>query len=465
MRRVRIDEISPHPLNKEIYSTTDQDDLKQSILQLGLLQPIIVNQNNLILSGHRRYECIKDLGWEFVDVEIKYVDEKETELYLVHFNKQRVKTIKEIIREYCVIEKHYENKRGKIKNVLTNNYEEKYNRRDIISQEIGIKSSQLGKILFINKNKEDYIDLIDKGILTINQAYLQTQRIIKEENIKIIDVPLNPLIINNWRIYFKSSDNMIELEDGEVQTIFTSPPYWNKRTYLEGGGLGNEDTPELYVKNLSNHLKDCYRVLNKNGSFFLNLGDTFLKGDLQNIPHQVILKLKEQGWILRNTIIWSKTNPKPSSTKNNLTPSYEFIFHLVKNMNYYYNLTLTPLSNKTNPSLPPRHRNLNKSYSVKQSPYIPNSNGKNMGDFWNEDIIRTSVANQKLGFQREHPAPFPEQLVYLPILQTTREHDLVCDLFCGIGSVGNVCDVLNRKFCGYDIKNYISQTKKLSSGK
>ena len=70
---------------------------------------------------------------------------------------------------------------------------------------------------------------------------------------------------------------MSELSDSEVQTIFTSPPYWNKRTYSEEKGLGNEKTSEEFVVNLSEHLKDCKRVLNDKGSFFLNLGDTFHK--------------------------------------------------------------------------------------------------------------------------------------------------------------------------------------------
>lgn len=73
--------------------------------------------------------------------------------------------------------------------------------------------------------------------------------------------------VYNWRFYQKSSDDMSELKDGEVQTIFTSPPYWNKRLYLnkvlylEEGGLGNEKTSSEFVHNLTEHLKDCMRVL------------------------------------------------------------------------------------------------------------------------------------------------------------------------------------------------------------
>ena len=249
---------------------------------------------------------------------------------------------------------------------------------------------------------------------------------------------------------------MCELNDGEVQTIFTSPPYWNKRTYSEEKGLGNEKTSEEFVVNLSEHLRDCKRVLKDRGSFFLNLGDTFYNGNLQNVPHRVILKLQEQGWILRNTIIWSKTNPKPSSSKSNLTPSYEFIFHLVKTMEYDYYPTLTKLSDKTKPSLPPRHRSVNGEYSKSVTPYLPNVNGKNMGDYWNEDIVRTSVSNQKLSIKGEHPAPFPNEIITLPILQTSKEFELVLDPFMGSGTTGRVCDQLKRDFIGYDLKNFIN---------
>ena len=57
-------------------------------------------------------------------------------------------------------------------------------------------------------------------------------------------------------------------------------------------------TSEEFVVNLSEHLRECKRVLNDRGSFFLNLGDTFYNGNLQNVPHRVIIKLQEQGWIL-----------------------------------------------------------------------------------------------------------------------------------------------------------------------
>ena len=452
--KVNISKLSHHPKNQEIYDLSSIEELMDSISEVGLLQPLIIDQFHQIISGNRRFESVKRLRWEDVEVHQRFIEEGEEELLLIHYNKQRIKSFKELINEYIILDKYYRKGQGK-RTDLTSVTSNKGSSRDLISNELGISSSQLRRLVFIYKNKPEYIKLLDKGILTVNQSYLQIQREIKERESKKPSISNSETFVkSNWRFYQKSSHNMSELKEGEVQTIFTSPPYWNKRTYSEEKGLGNEKTSEAFVVTLSEHLRDCKRVLKDTGSFFLNLGDTFLNGNLQNVPHRVILKLQEQGWILRNTIIWSKTNPKPSSSKSNLTPSYEFIFHLVKSKDYDYYTTPNKLSDKTKPSLPPRHRSVNGDYSKSVTPYLPNVNGKNMGDYWNEDIVRTSVANQKLNIQGEHPAPFPNEIITLPLLQTSKEFELVLDPFMGSGTVGRVCDKLGRSFVGYDVKMF-----------
>ena len=86
-----------------------------------------------------------------------------------------------------------------------------------------------------------------------------------------------------------------------------------------------------------------------------------MNGNLLNLPHKVVIKLQDEGWILRNTIIWKKTNPKPVSSKSNLSPTYEFIFHLVKSKDYTYTQTKVPTNSKNPPPFynAPRHRKLN----------------------------------------------------------------------------------------------------------
>ena len=439
--QISIKKIKSHPKNKEIYTLSNLSDLSKSIAEIGLLEPIVINQNNQIISGNRRYEAIKSLKWNKVDVIKVNIKSTEAPKYLVHYNKHRIKSFREILNESLVLEEYYgvlQNTKGKL--------------RDKISDDLNIGSSTLGKLRVIEKFDSNLINLIDKDILTVSQAYLQVVRINKEKK----SIRSKKKTISNSKdfvFYEKSSENMSEIKSGSIQTIFTSPPYWNKRKYSNKSFLGEEKTPSEFVINLTDHLKDCFRVLNKKGSFFLNLGDTFLNGNLQNIPHKVAINLQDSGWILRNTIIWSKTNPKPSSSKTNLCPSYEYIFHFVKSNDYLYNQTLAPLKDSTKASLPPRHKSI-KNNKVSSSPYIPRD-GKNMGDYWSEDIVRTAVVNQKLTSNKnEHPAPFNEHIVTLPILQTSNEDDLVLDPFMGVGTTGKVANSLNRKFIGYDVKSY-----------
>ena len=251
--KVKVDILEHHPKNSEIYDLSNIEELVESINEVGLLQSIIVNEKYKILSGHRRFEAIKILGWKEIDVEVKEIDESETDFYLVQFNKQRVKSTKELLNEYEVVEKHIQKQQGKRSDltfVLENKSDKPINRRNTIAEELGIGSSTLGKLLFIKKHREDYIDVIDRGIATIQQTYTQVSREIKEKESISHKPKSKPKKKRDWRVYYKSSEDLSDLKDGEIQTIFTSPPYWNKRTYLEGGGLGNEPYPHQYVENI-----------------------------------------------------------------------------------------------------------------------------------------------------------------------------------------------------------------------
>ena len=64
---IQVSKLIPHPLNSQIYRLTQLEDLIYSIGEVGLLQPIVINKVNQILSGHRRFEAIKKLGWEYGD--------------------------------------------------------------------------------------------------------------------------------------------------------------------------------------------------------------------------------------------------------------------------------------------------------------------------------------------------------------------------------------------------------------
>ena len=78
-----------------------------------------------------------------------------------------------------------------------------------------------------------------------------------------------------------------------------------------------------------------------------------------------------------------------------------------------------------------------------------------MGDWWSDEIVRSAVASQtNLTRDNEHPAPFAEDIVTVPLLQTTEEGDLVLDPFMGTGNTGKAANRWGRRFIGYDLKEY-----------
>ena len=204
---VRITDIKPHPKNSEIYDLSNIDDLVESIKEVGLLQPLIINKYNQILSGHRRFESIKRLGWKEVNVEVKEVEEEKIDLFLVHFNKQRVKSNKEILSEYDILENHFDSKQGLRTDLTSVSRNISYSKRDEISSKIGVSSSSLGRLLFIRKHNTELIKMIDRGVLTIRQSYLQTQREVNEKESRK-KVEKSDIRISDWRFYQKSSHDM-----------------------------------------------------------------------------------------------------------------------------------------------------------------------------------------------------------------------------------------------------------------
>lgn len=101
--KVNISKLSHHPKNQEIYDLSYIEELMDNISELGLLQPLIIDEYHQIISGNRRFESIKRLRWEEVEVHQRFIEEGDEELLLIHYNKQRIKSFKELINEYIIL--------------------------------------------------------------------------------------------------------------------------------------------------------------------------------------------------------------------------------------------------------------------------------------------------------------------------------------------------------------------------
>lgn len=137
-----------------------------------------------------------------------------------------------------------------------------------------------------------------------------------------------------------------------IDMAITSPPYWQHRKYTEENSIGNESSLQLYIENLLKVFEEIKRILKPDGSFWLNLGDSYRNKNLQGIPWRIALALQDrQGWIMRNDVIWNKIKGNPDNSKDKLRNLHEYLFHFVKQPNYYYDVDSirnTPKSSQIN---------------------------------------------------------------------------------------------------------------------
>lgn len=126
------------------------------------------------------------------------------------------------------------------------------------------------------------------------------------------------------------------IPDCSIDFAMTSPPYWGKREY-ENGGIGLEPDYRDYVKHLAEIFFEVKRTLRPEGSLWLNLGDTYSGKGLIGIPWRVAFELTDnQGWVLRNDVVWNKLKGGMDNTKDRLANVHENLFHFVKKPKGYY---------------------------------------------------------------------------------------------------------------------------------
>lgn len=129
------------------------------------------------------------------------------------------------------------------------------------------------------------------------------------------------------------------MESESVDCVITSPPYWGMRKYDNNDDkheVGNEENFNEYVEKLTTIFAEAKRLLKREGSFWLNIGDKYNDKALMGMPWRVAIALMDKGgWTMRNDVIWNQLKGT-QSCKDRLRDSYEHVFHFVKSKKYYY---------------------------------------------------------------------------------------------------------------------------------
>lgn len=293
-----------------------------------------------------------------------------------------------------------------------------------------------------------------------------------------------------------------DLKNNSIKCVITSPPYYKARNYGNTDQIGLEETPEKYVESLVNVFEGLKTKITSDGNLFVNLGDKYDKNkSLMLIPTLFAIKMKENGWILRNKIIWYKPNHQPSPVKDRLTNTYEEIFHFTKQRKYYYDLDSIRIpieynekegekahkrfkerieqsdlseeqkslameelirlhkENRINKDarlkLKGSHKTLfggdsNLSGRAKELEtkgfyfHCNNPKGKNLGD-----LLSVNIKSHK-GI---HEAIFPEELIIPLIKVGSGEGDIVLDPFAGTGTTCRVAEDLGRVGLGVELNS------------
>ncbi len=232
-----------------------------------------------------------------------------------------------------------------------------------------------------------------------------------------------------------------KLEDQSINTCVTSPPYWGLRNYNdEEKQLGMEDTIEKFVENLVKVFREVKRVLREDGTVWLNLGDTYLQNkQLVGIPWRVALALQQDGWYLRQDIIWHKPNPMPENIKDRCTKAHEYIFLLSKRPKYFFDNEVIKED-----CVGKDERKWADSYekagSIKQGE--TNANIKRTKRYSKDDSFKRNKRSvwtvTTKPFKGAHFATFPMDLIEPCVLAGCPVGGTVLDPFAGSGTTGIV---------------------------
>lgn len=259
----------------------------------------------------------------------------------------------------------------------------------------------------------------------------------------------------------------------KAQTCVTSPPYYGLRDYGHDGQIGLEETPAAYIDAMVEVFRCVWDVLEDDGTLWVNIGDSYCgtgsKGDfvdpknpngrngqsvsktqkiegykskdLIGIPFMLAFALRNDGWYLRQDIIWHKPNPMPESVQDRCTKSHEYIFLLSKKQKYYYDINAMQ-----EPAIYAGDDRGARGDSRRGTE--ANSMSGKTGETRNKRSVWSVTTKPYAG---AHFAVFPPDLIEPCIMAGAPIGGIVLDPFMGSGTTAQVAQNLGRKYLGCEL--------------
>ena len=246
---------------------------------------------------------------------------------------------------------------------------------------------------------------------------------------------------------------MKSIPSNSIDLCVTSPPYFMQREYGHPDQYGCESTLDLYLKNQMDVFREVHRVLKKTGSVWVVLGDKYDSNqNLIGVPWRFAFAMQDEGWILRNDVIWNKGRALPESVTNRVSRCHEYVFHFSLEKKYYFDHEAIMVAGKES-SIP-------KSVGKSRTPKTPYNYGKIDNKRYDEGLLddlesgnpylvrRRSVWDALVipsdSTKYKHSATFPEKLIEPIILSSCPLGGIVLDPYGGSGTSVVVAQNKNR---------------------
>ncbi len=246
-----------------------------------------------------------------------------------------------------------------------------------------------------------------------------------------------------------------EWPENSIDLIFTSPPYADQRSNTYGGVKPND-----YVDWFLPKAEQFLRVLKPTGTFVLNIKERVVKGERHIYVIELILKMREQGWLWTEEFMWHKKNSFPGKWPNRFRDSWERLlqFNKHRKFNMFQEEVMVPVGDWAKTRL----NNLSETDKTRDESKVESGFGKNVSNWVGRDMVYpTNVIHMATECSnRNHSAAFPEDLPMWFIRLFTKPDDIVFDPFIGSGTTAVAAIKLRRNYVGIDInKEYCQHAK------